>query len=94
MHAHRAALVSILLISLTALDASAQVYSGWQRGPWEKFDRDEGIQVFTNEEPPRALASTRSASTSSSMDLSRISSSSASIMIAHPSSRLCANTRS
>lgn len=53
MHAHRAALVSILLISLTALDASAQVYSGWQRGPWEKFDRDEGIQVFTNEEPPK-----------------------------------------
>lgn len=41
-------LFAILLFG-TAVTASGPSYDGWQAGPWQKHDRDEGITVWVNE---------------------------------------------
>jgi hypothetical protein len=47
--------LSLLLCTLVPAAALAQhhIYVGWQKGPWEHFSTDDGIQVYTNDEPPK-----------------------------------------
>lgn len=42
-------LISLLVLTPTAM-ANGPQYLGWQGGPWERHQRDEGITVYINEE--------------------------------------------
>jgi hypothetical protein len=52
---HPRLLPALLLFSaLGATTVSAQqLHSGWQKGPWELFDKEEGLTIYTNDEPPK-----------------------------------------
>lgn len=50
-------LVLLLLVS-TALIAAPK-YEGWQKGPWEKYDEDNGITMYLNEKVPTGVDAVR-----------------------------------
>lgn len=52
-----AAMVALLVVSGSLM--ASPIYQGWQKGPWEKYDKDNGVTVYLNEDVPTGVDAVR-----------------------------------